>query len=453
MSEEYVSPLLSRIREEESLTLENLARYVPIVHKGKAATEALETQPDLTPAQKRQYRRQVNQAEQAKEKLVLMALPLIKNLAHKEYRRRQSWGSRITYEDIVSEGLGGFIRGIYAYNPEGKHKSPTNYLGQWIVTDMKRNVEALEHDFSVPYEAIERQRKIRAIRSRLGTELGREATDEEVIAAANQSGSIYNENMMGRVDKSKGIKDGSRKRIITQKHIDEERDMSKRTGALTPADLPAKGDQDNTINTIDTHDARSITVDDEGWQPKGEAPARSLEELEEQETRKRLGELLEHTFQEVGVRSTQREIIRRRFGLPPYEEEQKIKDIAEATQVAKYRVSRIISIFGKVMNTPGGAFHKILSSLDDDEIDALQLHWIKNTLDKSPATSSQTPKDLTTSLSNQAPTAQQRHSTSKGNLTTYLCSAEQQHFTMNFEATAPMETKCPHCGQLAQKLD
>src|SRR5690606_25244169 len=100
MPDKYVSPLLARIKEEETLTLDNLAHYVPIVHEGKEAAELLQENPRHP--DRRELHRKARAAEEAKEKLILIALPLIKSLAYKEFSRRQAWNSRVSFEDIVS---------------------------------------------------------------------------------------------------------------------------------------------------------------------------------------------------------------------------------------------------------------------------------------------------------------------------------------------------------------
>lgn len=366
----YVSPLLARTQEQETLTLAVLAREVPLVHEGTAAQAKIDAGvDDIT--EFRALRRTVTRGERAKEKLILIAMPLIRSLAHKEFRRRQAWSSRVTLEDIISEGIGGFLRGINAYNPQGDHKSPTNYLGQWIVTDMRRNVEALEHDFSVPYEAMERQRKIRAIRSRLASELGHEPTDEEIIEAANTPGG-YGDNMLGRADKkSKPATATPRRRLITQKHLDEEREMARRTGALTPMELGSEDSE--AFSATDLHSARSIT-DEQGQQHE------SIASIEQAESRQALAQLIEDAFSLIGIGEPQRDIIRRKYGLSPYEEEQTLKVIALSTSVPKHKITKIVNLFTREMTTPHGAFHELVSRMDEDHVDAIGMGWITSTL-------------------------------------------------------------------------
>lgn len=458
MSETYVSPLLSRLKDEETLTLENLAYYVPIAQAGRAAETKLREEGATDRTEERELRKAVREGERAKEKLVLMALPLIKSLAHKEYRRRQAWGSRITFEDIVSEGLGGFIRGIYAYNPEGNHKSATNYLGQWIITDMKRNVEELDHDFSVPYEAIERQRKIRAIRSRLTSELGREPTDQEIIDDAAK-GMPYGDSMLGKVDKSQAA--GSRRRVITQKHIDEERDMFRRTGAVLPSEQLMSDTDGSSMSTLEALSAKSITANDSNraWTHEANDAPASVEAVEDREVKERLSQLIEQAFDLIGVGRVQREVIRRRFGLMPYEEEQKVRDIALHTRVPKHKVSRIVTLFAAEMSNPGGAFHKLVSEMGEDDADSLGMGWIISQLGEYTGPSNKkTHKDLTSNLAEDknAPTAPRVHMSTAhdGVLATFHCPQERRDFTHNYvsEEQAPITAHCPYCGAASPRV-
>lgn len=449
MSDGYVSPLLARLKEEEQLTLENLAVLVPIAQEGREAEILLKEDPSHP--DRRELHRKTREGEKAKEKLVLMALPLIKSLAYKELTRRQAWNSRVSFEDIVSEGIGGFIRGIYAYNPKGNHKSATNYLGQWIMTDMKRNVEELDHDFSVPYEAIERQRKIRAIRSRLASELGREPTDEEIIEAAAE-GYKYNDNMMGRVDKSKAKGSGARRRVITQKHIDEERNMFRRTGAVLPSDHLVGGDEDSNVSTLEALSAISITHADDTPAPSlyGSSELTSIEAVDAQVVRTHLSELIETAFSRIGVGQIQRDIIRRKFGLHPYGEEQKVRDISLHTRVPKHKISRIVSLFSTEMGTPGGVFHQLLSEMDEDEADALGLGWITSALGEFTQPSNKKPhKHLTDPFYGEDPAPRiTTASAQDGVLATFYCPTEHNHFTMNYrnENEIPPTRPCPRCG-------
>lgn len=361
----YTSPFMEKLRDGQTLSLAVLAKEVPLVKAGKAAAAQLEESGDeISSAVQRSLARTVMQGERASERLVVIALPLIHSLASKEYARRQNWRSRIPLDDIVAEGISGFLRGINAYNPEGNHKSPTNYLGQWITMEIRRNLEVMEHDFHIPYEAMERYRKIRAVRSRMAHEFGREATDEEVLEAANNGGS-FGDAFLGKVIKTPS-ENGKRRRTITQKHLDDERAMFERTGAFYSTTVAT---EDGEYSSADTADAHSVTT------------STSTDLIEHQESTRAnqaMNALIENAFSVMGIGSIQKDIIRRRYGISPFELPENIKDIATVTSIPKHKVTRILNLFSKEMSTPQGSFHYLLDKMNEDDAYSYGLGALKN---------------------------------------------------------------------------
>lgn len=350
-----VSPLLNRIQKQESLTLTNLAYHVPRVREGKEAHVAINEENNLTASEIAQLKKKVQQGEDSKETLVLMALPLVSTIARSEYNRRSAWSSRVTLDDMVQEGVGGFLRGIDAYKVGGGQTSPTNYLGQWILSDIRRHVESLDHDFSIPHETIERHRKIRAIRSRLFNELERYPTDQEILDHANNRAN-QPVNKMGKVNK-----EGYTGKKLTQKNIDEERSYSASTGRL-----------------------ESLTVtDDENSEYEKKANPLSGDEvptsntaIEENSARKALSRFFEKVFVSMGLGGMQEDIVRQKFGLPPHAAEIPLSGIAKNTNISKYKVNQVITAFTKEMSSAGSVFHAEVSKMDYDEVDSLGLGWV-----------------------------------------------------------------------------
>lgn len=447
----YTSPLMKKLQNGETLSLVVLAREVPLVHAGKSAQAELDSGVDDR-IHRRQLLRTIQQGERAKERLVGIALPLIRSLAYKEFKRRQAWNSRVSLEDIISEGIGGFLRGINAYNPEGKHKSPTNYLGQWILTDMRRNVEELEHDFSIPFEAMERQRKIRAIRSRLTSEMGREPTDEEIIEAANsQTG--YGDNMLGRVDKKPTNTPPPRRRLLTQKHIDEEREMARRTGALPSTQMVT--DDGGTFSTMEVAEARSIT--------DNETTAHGVEGLEKAAVQEAHQRLLEDSFSLLDLGQVQRDIIRRKFGLQPYLEEQTLKDIALTTGVQKHKVTKIINLFSREMSTPHGVFHQLISRMDIDDVEAIGMGAVLSALGTYDPTvpRKSVHRDLTSAFATQNVDEifgddqfSDSHSNHVGVQAVYKCDKgdPRVHRLYESEDKVPSTIRCPRCNRAIPRV-
>lgn len=357
--QEIVSPLLSRIQKQEPLTLKNLAHHVPRVRAAKKARLELDNGENLDVYERQSLWRSIQEGESSKEILVLMALPLVSTIARNEYQRRSAWNSRVTLDDMIQEGLGGFLRGIEAYNVEGAQTSPTNYLGQWILSDIRRHVESLDHDFSIPHETIERHRKIRAIRSRLFNELGRYPTDEEILERANNR-EFQPQNKMGKVNK-----ESYTGKKLTQKNVDEERDYAASTGRL---ESTTSFDDDNTEYEKKTNPITGI-----------EQPS-STHAVEENSARAALSGFFERLFSQMRLGNIQEDIISQKFGLPPYNDEIPLAGIAKNTNISKYKVNQVISAFFEEMTSKGSIFHQSVSVLSYDEMDSLNLGYVRSSL-------------------------------------------------------------------------
>lgn len=367
-NEKFVSPLMSRVNSDETLNLETLKKYVPLVNEGAAARETLANDNHLSREEKLSLTRKVREGDLALEKLIIICLPLIKTLAYKELNRRKAWNSRATIDDLVSEGVSGLLKGLRVYNVEGKQKSPTNYLGQWITTEIRRNTESLDHDFTIPYETVERQRKIRAIRSRLKGELEREPTDEEIIAASKDKRHVNR--MMGRLQKVENAPTAIR-RALTPKHIEEERVASQKTGAMLSYAI--RGDEED-YEITETTAVSNVTIRD------SDAEKSTVEAVIEKQTKEALARLLEESFMKMGIGVVQEEVIRRKYGIRPFEDDESIRSISSEMGLSKDRVSKIINAFGKEMTTAGGVFHKTISEMPEDELESLGLLFVSKSL-------------------------------------------------------------------------
>lgn len=432
----YVSPLMSRISSDETLTLKNLALYVPLVQK---ATEVEKDTDNSAGYSSRELFKIARDGENAKEKLILMALPLIKKIAYKEFSRRRAWSSRVSLEDMIQEGVGGFLRGIQAYNVDAGHSSATNYLGQWILSDMRRNIEILEHDFTIPQETIERYRKIRAIRGRLSNSLGRNPTDEEIIESA-ASAESYIENKMGRVNKDPN----ARRKPLTQKHLDEERAFYSSTGQLSS--LVASNDDNNGDYELEAS-------------PLLEASAHeTIESVEERDSSKNMHQFIASAMKEMNLGEMQADIIARKYGLPPYNAEQTAKDISDATKITKYKVGHVLSAFATEMTKKGGIFHYRISLTPFMELEAMNMQWIVPIVGDWEKGKRPSPvSDVLTSRLRPVPTRRSfgkagRHE--KGYIAEFFCEKHQLSFTANYlsEGSAPDSHVCPKCQQPAARV-
>ena len=359
----YRSPLMSRLAGSGELTLDLLSREVPVFQEGRRAQAAL-AGPDAPKSMvaRQALVRAVRAGQDAQERLVFAAIPLIKHLAAKEHARRQRWQSQVTFEDLFQEGVGGLLRGLAAYKVDGGQKSATNYLGQWIMIEMRRNVEAADNDFGVAFDAAERMRKIRALRSRLSSELGREPTDEEIIEASGDH-AYAGGRKIGRVNKP----DGPRKKL-TMAQLAEERDLRGRVGTTGRLVAAGSGDEPE-VPLVDF--ARPLG---------GEGLSDASEYAVNSGAAAGLSRLLAATLTAMSIPSTQREVLARRFGLLPHEKEESARDISRNMNLHRDKVGKVIDAFSAEMARPGGAFHAQCALLDADELADLGLGWVTGTL-------------------------------------------------------------------------
>lgn len=455
MPEQYVSPLMFRLKKSgssqgnaaEKITLEGLAIHVPKIHLATEAEEVLKSNPELPFAERRKLDRMIYEGAESKEYLILLAIPLIKTLAIVEHRRREAWGTRVTVEDLVSEGIVGFLKGLNKYNPDGNHKSATNYLGQWIISAMKRNVEELDHDFSVPYETIERWRKIRAIRSRLSNELGRDPSDQEIVDEANNP-QIYGDQMLGRVEKREATSASAARRKLQVRHIEEERENASRTGVFLGEEYGQGTDEDSAGSTIDTSGAYDVTKDEYGSREA------TIEGVERKSAEEALQEVIRKTLDRMRIASTQADIIRRKYGLEPYDEPQKLKDISTETSVPKHKVTKIVEEFSKALTTPHSEFHEIVASMSHDERESVNLSYVVRTLGTFDITQ-RTPmkKDLLVDISTTSTLVPETRS-ALGFVATFKCSKDGGMITRHYrnEEETPNVIRCSHCNSASPRV-
>lgn len=358
---------MARINKNQKLTLELLHTEVPLLHAGEAAKTTLKEQPPKDIKEIQQLQQTVTAGNKAQERLIQSSLSFVVALAKKEQSRRSQWGSSVPLDDIIQEGLAGLIRGFHAYNPNVPQKSATNYLGQWVTTQMRRGLESMDHAFSVPQEAIERHRKIRAIRSRLESELGRKPTNEEIVTAARESKGKYGDTKMGRLKKIESSI--PRSRDITLEHIKEEQTFSTRTGALMPTERQI-GDSEDTFDSIDISTSESLSQ---------ESSDKNIEDVDTQSGHSMLSTLLESTINKLQLPNEQQTIIRMKYGLPPYDSEHTMKVIVSTTKVPKHKVKQIIDAFTEELTTPQSIFHQETSKLNDD-LHAIGIGWVVDAL-------------------------------------------------------------------------
>ena len=344
----------------QQLTLELLREKIPLVKIGRQASEKINSSDKISRPELRKLLSEQAAGAKAQDELLYAALPLIKSIASKEFQRRRNWNSRVSYDDIMQEAMIGFIRGLQSFNIEATNTSPTNYLGQWITVSIRRKVEAMDHDFVIPYEMIERHRRIRAVKARVANIIQREPTDEELLEALNaseQDGSVYK---WGKVNKDST---SGRNKKFTQKHIDEYREAADKTYGLTGFDVftDSNGEENNyEVEVYSLFENSEYTTAD----------------IDHEDLSKSQHDFFNKIFIEMRIGSKQKDIILRFFGLEPYKVSQLQKEIIEQTGLPSKYVKTVLEAFQMYMPLKGGIFHRNVIQLDEETIDALELTWI-----------------------------------------------------------------------------
>jgi len=360
------SPLQKRT-SAQPLTLELLREHVPAVRDGYAAKTTLAAgEENLSREERRRLLEARNRGQRAQWILIDSASPLIRNIATREFQRRRGWNSRVSYDDVLQEATIGFIRGLLSpsYDVNSKSgNSATNYLGQWVTSTIRRKIEVMEHDFSIPYEVIERGRRIKAVRSRLASELGREPSDEELLTGLNAAEQYNTGHKWGRVTDANGDKVAKKNKAdFTLKQIQEAREVSDRA------------------YQIGSQDAQSGEEGEETYERAG-SPLTITEDMDHNSVderdlaRSRLA-FFDRAFLDMRIGSRQKEIILRTFGLAPYSHEQSQKEIIAETGYPSRFVKEVIMAFSIYLPQPGGVFHKILLDTPADTIEELELTWV-----------------------------------------------------------------------------
>jgi RNA polymerase sigma factor (sigma-70 family) len=352
----------------ERLTADLLTLTVPLMRAGEEAA-VLIAAGDLPVERERELRRAARDGERAKERVFTAALPLIRNIARREFRRRQQWGSTIPLEDLTQDAIVGFFKGLAKFKPEAIRKSSTNYLGQWMLVEMRRSAESMDHDLQVGHDAAERFRRIRAIRSRLEVDLQRPPTDDEISAASRDPKYVTRPGMVGRApgeDETQKVGKG-----VTPSQVEEERASRSRLGHVARfGDVldreDASGDSGSVIDS-----ERVVAL--VGGDNLSDSPESQVVEAR---AAVYMTALITRTLEVMNLPDAQKEIISRRYGLSPYEDESSAREISRVMNIHRERVSRVLSAFTDEMKTPGGSFHRVVSVLSDDDLQELGIPWI-----------------------------------------------------------------------------
>lgn len=433
----YVSPLMAQMGKSR-LTLDLLASEVPKLRAAEAAAQALPKQRGVH--KRAALEKTMADGDLAKERLFAAALPLIRTVAHREWRRRAQWGSQIPLDDLVQDAIVGFFKGLAGFRPEAVRKSPTNYLGQWMLVEMRRSAEVMDHDLQVGHDAGERFRRVRALRSRLMSELGREPTDAEIADASRNPAYLTRPGMVGRAPV-----DGQAPAIgkgVTVAQVGEERAVRGLVGHAARFASAEEGEA-APAGTIDTE--RLSTAPDA---PGADATADPADLAADADAQRAIARIIEQVLLRMRLPDEQREIIARRYGLAPYEGESSAREISRIMGVHRERVTRVLGAFQEEMSRPGGAFHEVIAAIGEDDLIALGLGWAVRTLGRyDPRTAGGPTAGVLTDPINVPRPSATGQTTSKGILAWFLCDYHDRMFSTLYPdlRAVPRQRDCPSC--------
>lgn len=431
----YRSPLLSRVSATGPITMDQLRADVPLYQAGHEAREQL-----ADPSRKwtAKQRRELEEAERlgrdAQERLTLAGIPLVKSLAMREHRRRQGWKSQYAFEDLFQSAMTGFLRGLLKYDVSREYKSPTNYVGQWAITAMRRDSEPMDNDFEIAHETAETYRRIRALRGRLTVELGRPPTDEEMIAASTEAvpGGLH----MGKVSRQ------GKHAALSQEILDQERLYQHRVGITGRPDADGADDSDAESSFSRSYEAATTIAG---------AHLPTPEDVVEEHTRTGMGRLLTQTMDALAMGDDQREIIARRFALDPYTAEHSFRDCGKAMNINMNAVQLVVETFQAEMARPQGVFHYQLSLTDYDDVVEMGMAWAIELLGEyiGPLVGPANPEILTDPMPRKksAPLPP-RAAMAEGVQAQFRCSFHKSVFVAWYVEVAhvPAQRACPRCG-------
>jgi RNA polymerase sigma factor (sigma-70 family) len=453
---DYTSPLLARVANTK-LTVELLQEHIPIIREAEKAEEIIKNKKDkLTPKQLRELRNLIKEGAKSKETLFNSALPLIKTISQKEYRRRSQWNSAIPLDDLMQDAIVGFFKGLRIFDITASRKSATNYLGQWMLSEMRRAAESMDNDLQVGHDAGERFRKIRAIRSRLYNDLNREPTDEEIVEASNDISYNSKPGLVGRVGSGANKPKG-----VTLEQVQEEREMRNRMGSAIRLGSTSESDDGGTSGS----DGNEISLDRTlgGEQNLDDSQPNELSDpaaiFDSQASGEMISSLVGKLLIHLELPEQQSEIISRKFGLPPYDKESSAREISRVMGIHREKIARVLNAFQAEILTPGGALHGIIKNIDYEDMANLGLGWLCDSLGDWKPEYDVLVLDTAEELTRPISLASDRKL--KEMRAYYLCDFEDSVFEIRLgKGISPLNiVDCPNCGKpsslnkFSEKLD
>jgi RNA polymerase sigma factor (sigma-70 family) len=173
--EDLVRLYLTDIGQYPLLTKDDEVRLAQAIEAGAAARAEIEAAASLTPARKRELRRQVKGGEDAERTFVQSNLRLVVSIA-KKYQ-----ASGLPLLDLIQEGNLGLMHAVEKFDWRKGFKFST-YATWWIRQAITRGIANTGRTIRLPVHAGDTLARLQKARARLELKLGRPATLAELSA-------------------------------------------------------------------------------------------------------------------------------------------------------------------------------------------------------------------------------------------------------------------------------
>jgi RNA polymerase sigma factor (sigma-70 family) len=173
--EDLVRLYLTDIGQYPLLTKDDEVRLAQAIEAGNEARAGLEVAKDLTPARKRELRKQLREGEDAERTFVQSNLRLVVSIA-KKYQ-----ASGLPLLDLIQEGNLGLMHAVEKFDWRKGFKFST-YATWWIRQAITRGIANTGRTIRLPVHAGDTLARLQKARARLELKLGRPATLSELSA-------------------------------------------------------------------------------------------------------------------------------------------------------------------------------------------------------------------------------------------------------------------------------
>ena len=184
------------VRSEDRITVDAIRYYIPLFHAGDAAVNKLETG-EHTETERAHLLTRAALRDAVVEKITSLCQPLMTKEINNLIKNSHLKGREDLFDLLYYAGINGMLKGLRHFDVDKLNTSSTNYLFQWIVTYAKKELLVAEAPFGVAPSRFQQLKKISAVRKRMSEEMGRYASNEEVLEYF-LSGKADIKNMNGR---------------------------------------------------------------------------------------------------------------------------------------------------------------------------------------------------------------------------------------------------------------